>query len=56
MNSSILNTILLQTQAVTEQAATHKFEVTVAVISIIFIGIVGYLISIDRKLSKLEKK
>ena len=54
--NSILNTILLQTQVSTEQVATHKFEVTVAVIAVIFIGIVGYLISIDRKLSKLEKK
>ena len=54
--NSILNTILLQAQAFTEQASTHKFQVTVAVIAAIFIGIVGYLVSIDRKLSKLEKK
>ena len=54
--NSILNTILLQTQVATEQVTSLKFEVTVAVIAVIFIGIVGYLISIDRKLSKLENK
>lgn len=54
--NSVLNNILLQAQVATEQASTHKFEVTVAVITVIFIGIVGYLISIDRKLSKLKKK
>jgi|JI8StandDraft_2_1071088.scaffolds.fasta_scaffold1194874_1 CcmD family protein len=54
--NSVLNNILLQAQVATEQASTHKFEVTVAVIALIFVAIVGYLISIDRKLSKLEKK
>ncbi|MGQ0828297.1 MAG: CcmD family protein [Bacteroidota bacterium] len=32
-----------------------KIYVVVAVLSVIFIGIVAYLISIDRKVSKLEK-
>ncbi len=54
--NSVINNILLQAQVATEQASTHKFEVTVAVIAVLFIGIVGYLVSIDRKLSKLEKK
>lgn len=33
-----------------------KIYVVVAVISVIFIGIIVYLISIDRKVSKLEKE
>lgn len=33
---------------------THKFFVPVMVIAVIFVGIVAYLISIDRKLKKLE--
>ncbi len=32
-----------------------KIYVVVVIVSIIFIGIIGYLISIDRKLNKLEK-
>jgi CcmD family protein len=35
---------------------THKFFVPVMVIAVIFIGIVGYLVSLDRKLRKLEEK
>jgi len=33
-----------------------KIYVVVAVIAVIFIGLITYLISIDRKVSKLEKK
>lgn len=33
-----------------------KIYVVVIVISVIFIGITGYLISLDRKISKLEKE
>jgi CcmD family protein len=33
-----------------------KMMVVVAVLSVIFTGIVFYLISLDRKLSKLEKE
>jgi CcmD family protein len=33
-----------------------KIYVVVTVLSIIFIGIIGYLIMIDRKVSKLEKE
>lgn len=33
-----------------------KIYVVVAVLAIIFVGIVAYLVSIDRKLSKLEKQ
>lgn len=33
-----------------------KIYVVVIVMSIIFVGIVGYLIMLDRKISKLEKE
>lgn len=33
-----------------------KIYVVVTVLSVIFVGIVGYLIVIDRKISKLEKE
>ena len=36
--------------------SSGKNYVVVAVLSIIFIGIIVYLISIDGKLSKMEKK
>jgi len=35
--------------------STQKFYVVVAVIALLFVGIVGYLISVDRKIKKLEK-
>jgi CcmD family protein len=36
-------------------ANNAKFNVVIAVLSIIFIGIVIYLVKLDRKVSKLEK-
>ena len=36
--------------------ASGKIYVVVAVLSIVFLGIVVYLIGIDRKISKLEKE
>jgi hypothetical protein len=51
-------TVLLQVQHSEVYANaddTHKFFVPVMVIAIIFAGIVAYMISIDRKISKLEK-
>jgi hypothetical protein len=35
---------------------THKFFVPVMVIAVLFIGIVAYMINIDRKLRRLEKQ
>jgi CcmD family protein len=32
-----------------------KIYVVIAVIAVIFLGIVGYLVMLDRKISKLEK-
>lgn len=36
--------------------ANGKIYVVVVILAVIFIGIIGYLIVIDRKLSKLEKE
>lgn len=50
--------ILLQqiaTQGAADAQSTQKFYVVVAVIAVLFLGIVGYLISVDRKIKKLEK-
>jgi CcmD family protein len=54
---NILN-IILQMQHTAEMGdaqSTEKFYVVVGVIAVIFIGIVGYLVSIDCKINKLEK-
>ena len=53
----LLNIVLQmqQSAALGNAEDTHKFFVPVMVIAIIFIGIVVYLISIDRKIKKLEK-
>jgi CcmD family protein len=44
-----------QTAAGTENGS-NKFYVVIGVIAIIFSAIVAYLIHLDRKISKLEKK
>lgn len=35
---------------------TDKYMVVIGVIAILFLGIAGYLVSIDLKLKKLEEK
>jgi CcmD family protein len=55
---SLLSNILLQVQHTSEMAdaqSTEKFYVVVAVIAVIFAGIVAYMVSVDRKIKKLEK-
>ena len=36
-------------------AGTEKYYVVVGVIAILFLGIVGYLVSMDKKIKELEK-
>jgi CcmD family protein len=57
MKSTLLTILLQQTHTaqMADAQSTQKFYVVVAVIAVLFIGIAGYLISIDRKLKKLEK-
>lgn len=45
-----------QVEMADEMRASGKIYVVVAVLAVVFIGIVIYLISIDRKISKIEKK
>lgn len=57
----LLTTILFSNQLIAQAAAqdfmrsTGKIYVVVAVIVLIFIGVVLYLIRLDSKISKLEK-
>jgi CcmD family protein len=55
MNSRMIQ-ILLQAQPEQVMQSNQKFGVVVAVIAVIFIGIVAYLIAMDKKLKKLEDK
>ena len=56
----IIHTAFAQTTETVEMAdvlrQSGKIYVVVGVLSIIFLGIVVYLVSIDRKLGKLEKE
>lgn len=51
-----MNKILIQVQAVASAPQAQKFEVVVGVVAVIFVGILAYLIRIDRNLKKLEDK
>ncbi|MFA6262409.1 MAG: CcmD family protein [Bacteroidia bacterium] len=56
---NFLSILLQQAQNASEladAADTHKFYVVIAVIGVLFAGIVTYLVSLDKKISKLEKK
>ncbi len=58
MKAKFLN-ILLQVPHSSEMANaadTGKFYVVVGIIAVLFAGIVAYLISLDRKIKKLEGK
>ena len=54
----LLNILLQMQQSATlaDASDTHKFFVPVMVIAVIFIGIVVYMISLDRKIKKLEER
>lgn len=52
----MINNILLQVQEAPVLQATQKIEVVIGVIAVVFAGIVAYMISVDRRLKKLEDK
>jgi CcmD family protein len=58
MKNLVLNILLQQihTQELADAQSTQKFDVVIAVLAVIFVGIAGYLIYIDRKLKKIEDK
>jgi CcmD family protein len=51
-----ITTATAQTESPDFMRSTGKIYVTIAVLCIIFIGIVLFLIHLDRKLSRLEKE
>jgi Tfp pilus assembly protein PilO len=57
MKSLLLNIVLQQvhTTELADAQSTQKFYVVVAVIAVLFVGLLGYMISVDRKIKKLEK-
>lgn len=56
MKSFILNQVQVHSNQMPDAGGNEKFMVVIAVVLIIFLGIVAYLFSLDRKLKKLEKK
>lgn len=59
MNSKIMKHFIInqiQSNSMADAPSTDKFQVVVAVIALIFLGIVAYLISLDLKIRKQEKK
>lgn len=48
--------VLLQLQNEPLAQSTQKFDVVIGVIALVFLGIVVYLIYLDKKLKKLEDK
>jgi hypothetical protein len=51
MNKLILQ---LNTTAAPVLESNQKIEVVIAVISVLFVGIVAYMISVERRLKKIE--
>ncbi len=56
MKMFIINQVQTHSSNMPDAAATDKYMVVVAVISLLFLGIVGYMVSLDLKLKRLEKK
>jgi hypothetical protein len=54
MTHFIINQI--QSSTLADAGSTDKFQVVIAVIAMLFLGIVAYLISLDLKIRKQEKK
>lgn len=55
MKMFIINQVQTHSSSMPDAAGTDKYMVVVAVIAILFLGIVGYMVSLDLKLKKLEK-
>lgn len=56
MKYFLLNQVMQQSSNMPNAEGTEKFYVVICVISILFAGIVAYLIFLDKKLKDLEKK
>jgi hypothetical protein len=55
MKHFILNQVQQHSSQMPSAESTDKFYVVVGVIAILFVGIVTYLVSMDRRLKKLEE-
>ena len=56
MKHFLLNQITQRSSEMPDAPGTEKFYVVVGVIAILFIGIVAYLINLDKKMKELENK
>jgi len=56
MKYFIINQVQQHSSQMPSAESTDKYLVVVAVIAVLFIGIVGYLVSLDLKLRKIEKQ
>ncbi len=56
MKHFLLNQVTQHSSNMPDAPGTEKFYVVVAVIAVLFLGMVGYLISLDKKIKELEKK
>ncbi len=56
MKHILVNQIVQHSNQMPDAAGTEKFYVVVAVIAILFVGMVAYLISLDKKIKNLENK
>jgi CcmD family protein len=54
-NALIFNLLGAQNAAAADTERGMGMNVVIAVIAIIFVGIIGFLIHLDRKISRLEK-
>ena len=56
MNKFIINQVQQHSSEMPDAIGSGKMEVVVMVISVLFVGLVSYLIFLDRRLRKLENK
>jgi preprotein translocase subunit Sss1 len=56
MSYFIINQVQQHSSQMPSAENTDKYLVVVAVIAVLFIGIIGYMVSLDLKLKKIEKQ
>lgn len=50
------NLVMAQAEMADTMRSEGKIYVVVAILLIIFVGLIGYLVMLDRKVSRIEKK
>ncbi|MBC7384223.1 MAG: CcmD family protein [Bacteroidia bacterium] len=56
MKHFLLNQVMQRSSEMPDAISNDKYYVVIAVIVVIFAGITGYLISLDKKIRDLENK